>query len=205
MLEAADLLETTLSRYMVKHREAYGDAHMRPKFHWMFDIVEQFRRDNMVHDQFIVERLHLWIKRPAERIDNVRRWERSVLAIALNHQVQDLQLLTGPCLIMDKSVTRSDQFPNALFCKNIRVMGMHVSTGDVLFWQNRAGKVLTCGQEQDSFFVVLELWEKIDVWTDHASTWRATFRRREVVDALEVEVACAWRPLDGDLFLVVRH
>ena len=128
-----------------------------------------------------------------------------MLAEALNHKVQDLQLLTGPCYIMDKTVKRCAQFPNALFCTNIRVMGMHLSTGDVLFWQNRAGKVRTCGHEQESFFVVLEMWEEINVWTDHASTWRATSRRREVVDAIEVEMACAWRQLDGGEFLVVRH
>ena len=205
MLEAADLLEATVIAYIAKHREAYGDENVRPKFHWLFDIIDQLRRDDMVHDQLIIERLHLWIKRPAEKVDNMRRWERSNLAQALNHQVQDLQLLRGPCHMLDNSRMQCAEFPNASFCKNIRVMGMHLSAGDVLFWQNRAGKVLICGQEHDMFFVVLELWEQLQVLTDHASTWRATTRRREVADALEVEMVCAWRLLQDDEYIVVRH
>ncbi len=206
MLEAADLLEATLIEYLAKHTEAYGDAHIRPKFHWLFDIVEQFRRDEMVHDQFIIERLHLRIKPPAEKVDNLRRWERSVLAEALNHQAQDLKLLQGPCHILDNQVMHSPQFPDATFCKNIRVMGMHLSVRDVVFWQDRVGEIVLCGHEQpDGFFVFLELWDEIEVMTDHASTWRATSRRRAMVDALEVEMVCAWRQLDGDKYVVVRH
>ena len=205
MLQAADLLEDAFRRYMLKHREAYGDTHIRPKFHWMFDIIEQFRRWGMVHDQFIVERLHLWIKNPAERCDNLRRWERSVLAMALNHQVQDLRLLKGPCHIMDRTVMRSPMYPNAAFSNNIRVMGMRLSIRDVLFWRDRAGEVQICAKEEDSFFVVLDVWEKISEWTSHASTWRTRGLRREVVDAREVEVACAWAKLSSGDFLVVRH
>jgi hypothetical protein len=101
----------------------------------------------MVHDQLIIERLHLRIKRPGEKVDNLRRWERSVLAEALNHQVQDLQLLRGPCHVMDNRVTRSDEFPDALFCNNIRVMGMHLSAGDVVFWRDHAGKIMICSED----------------------------------------------------------
>lgn len=33
----------------------------------------------------------------------------------------------------------------------------------------------------DDFFVVLELWEKLEAWTAPASTWKAT-RRRQVYE-----------------------
>ena len=157
-----------------------------------------------MHDQFIIERLHLRIKRPAVKVDNLRRWERSVLAESLNHQVQDLQLLRGPCHVLDNSVMQSDEFPRAFFCKSMRVLGMHLSSGDVVFWQNHVGKIVVCGQEQDLFFIILQLWEQRRVWTDYACTWEATSRRREIVDALEVELACAWRLLYGDIYVVVR-
>ena len=204
MREAADFLEATFIAYIAKHKEAYGDANIRPKFHWLFDIIEQFRRDPSVHDQFIIERLHLRIKRPAVKVDNLRRWERSVLAESLNHQVQDLQLLRGPCHVLDNSVMQSDEFPRAFFCKSMRVLGMHLSSGDVVFWQNHVGKIVVCGQEQDLFFIILQLWEQRRVWTDYACTWEATSRRREIVDALEVELACAWRLLYGDIYVVAR-
>jgi hypothetical protein len=207
-LQAADLLEPTLEQYMAKHIEAYGDAHVRPKFHWIFDIINQLRQFEMLFDQLIVERLHLWIKRVAEKIDNLRRWERSVLAEALNQQVQDLQLMQGPCYIMDNTALRSEQYPNALICKNIRIMGMQLSTGDVVFWNDRAGKIVLCGKDGDLFFVILEMWRPLEAWTEHASVWDTSYTGvRKLVDALEIEMVCAWRELANitNATLVVRH
>lgn len=184
MLDAAATLEVTLIQYMRKHKEAYGIAKIRPKFHWLFDIVQQLREDDMVHDCFIIERLHLRIKLPGEKVDTMRRYERSVLAEALNHQVQDLRLLKGPCHVIDNAVAHLDEFPNAIFCKKIRVMGMSLAAADVVFWQECAGEILACGQEGDYFFVVLELWEMLEVWTSHATTWTATSRRRQVCNEI---------------------
>ena len=109
----SSILATLHTNRRLQHKEAYGIGHVRPKFHWIFDIVRQFRRDEMVHDQFIIERLHLRIKKPGEKIDNLRRWEGSVLAEALNHQIQDLRLLKGPCHVLDNRCTHLDEFPNA--------------------------------------------------------------------------------------------
>ena len=205
MLEAANALEATHRAYMAKHIEVYGREFVRPKFHWMFDIADQFRRDAMVHDQLVVERLHLRVKRPAEIIDNTIRWERSVLAECLNHQMQDLQLLCGPSYMMDERVSRQAQFPNAIFCQNLRVMGMQLSVGDVLVWGDRAGKTVMCGQENDDFFVVLELWDKVEMLTASAAKYRTTGMRHCVVDALEVAMVCAWHHLNDDECLVVFH
>lgn len=157
----------------------------------MFDLIEQLRKYGLVFDQLIVERLHLWIKPVAEKIDNLRRWERSVLAEALNHQVQDLQLMQGPCYIMDNKVLRSEQYPNVHICKNIRIMGMHLATDDVVFWHDRAGKIVLCGKDGDSFFAILELWEPIEAWTTHASVWNTSYSgRREIANCLQIEMVC---------------
>ena len=206
--QAADLLETTLQRFFQKHKEAYGDEFIRPKFHWVFDLIEQLRKHELVFDQLIVERLHLWIKKVAEMNDNMRRWERGVLAGALNHQVQDLQLMQGPCHIMDNRVLRSELYPNAQICNNIRVMGMHLATDDVVFWNDRAGKIVLCGRDGEFFFAILELWEPIQAWTEHASVWNTSYSgRREVANALDIEMVSAWRKLDNiaNATLVVRH
>jgi hypothetical protein len=84
---------------------------------------------------------------------------------------------------------------------------MSLSTGDVIFWQGFAARIIICGQEEDMFFVLLDFWEEVGPWTSHASIWRARCRRREVVDATEVEMACAWRRLadDSDEYVVLRH
>ncbi len=178
MLDAADRLEETLIHYMMAHKEAYGIDNIRPKFHWLFDLILQLRRDGMLHDQLVVERLHLRMKEPAEKVDNLRRWERSVLAEALNHQIQDLRLLKGPCHVMDNKVAHLAEFPNAVFCNRVRIMGMTLAASDVVFWQEHAGMIVICGLEDDDFFVLLELWTKLEDLTAHASTWTTTGRRQ---------------------------
>ena len=146
MLDAAAALEETLIHYMLKHKEAYGIDNIRPKFHWLFDIILQLRQDEMLHDQLVVERLHLRMKEPAEKVDNLRRWERSLLAEAINHQIQDLRLLKGPCHVMANKVAHLAEFPNAIFCNRMRIMGMTLTAANVVFWHDSARIILTCGR-----------------------------------------------------------
>ena len=136
----------------------------------------------MVHDQFIIERLHLRIKRPGEKIDNLRRWEGSVLAEALNHQIQDLRLLKGPCHVLDNRCTHLDEFPNAIFCNSIRVEGKTLEVGDVVLWGGSAAKIQCCGEENDLFFVVLQIWEQREMRTDKAAIWTIPLRPPQVHD-----------------------
>ena len=178
----------------------------------MFEIVHEsgsfvlLLHQAQVHDQLIVERLHLRIKPAAERVDNLRRYERYVLATGLNHQLQDLELLRGPCHMMDShNAMQTRDFPNALFCKHLRVMGMQLSVDDLVFWHGDVGKILICGQEADLFFVILEMWEAVQALTSQAGIFKESTRRRYAAEALEVEMACAWRQLPNEDYIVLRH
>jgi hypothetical protein len=71
----ASELEAAISSHMRKHVAVYTDIHLKPKHHWMFDVAEQFRRDPFVLDMFVVERLHLDIKRVAENVKNTRTFD----------------------------------------------------------------------------------------------------------------------------------
>ena len=84
----ADRLQRLLGDHMRYHVEAYGDAFIRPKHHWMMDIPDQFRRDDMVLDTFVIERGHLRVKAVADEVRNTIRFERSVLASILNHSLK---------------------------------------------------------------------------------------------------------------------
>ena len=88
--EAADELSRASAEHLELHKTAYGTAHLRPKHHWVMDVPAQLRRDGLVLDSFIVERIHLQVKSVAEHIRNTSCYERSVLAGVLNLQAQRL-------------------------------------------------------------------------------------------------------------------
>ena len=161
MSDAADLITSTHTRYMIKHIEAYGTRHVRPKFHWIIDLVDQIRRDPQLFDQLIVERLHLLVKEIAVNIDNKSRWERSILSRLLLHHIQDARLLEAECrLVVPQRVTRPD-LPNAEFARGICVRGMKISLDDVVAWGRDLGKVVACGRDNGAFFIAFEVWEEV--------------------------------------------
>ena len=88
--EAADELARASAEHLELHKEAYGTAHIRPKHHWVLDVPAQLRRDGLVLDSFIIERIHLQVKSVAEHIRNTSCYERSVLAGVLTLQAQRL-------------------------------------------------------------------------------------------------------------------
>jgi len=89
---AAKKLERALTKYMKAHRAAYGNGLIKPKHHWMFDLILQILRDGMVLDAFVVERNHLNVKLTAARIDNLASLPPPPSAIY--HQ---LNYLSGAC------------------------------------------------------------------------------------------------------------
>ena len=83
--EAGSQLQLALVKHMRLHIAAYGTQFIRPKHHWQLDMSEQVGRDGCVLDAFIIERLHLRVKRIAELVKNTTCFERSVLSGVLNN------------------------------------------------------------------------------------------------------------------------
>ena len=161
MSDAADMRLSTHTSYMVKHIEAYGTNHIKPKFHWIYDLMDHMRKDPQLFDQLIVGRLHLRVKDIAVKVDNLRRWERSILATHLVHHIQDANLLEAECrLLVPQSVTRAD-VPNAEFARGICVRGMKISLDDVVAWERDLGKVVACGRQNGTCFITFEVWEQV--------------------------------------------
>ena len=61
--EAGASLVTAVCRHIRLHLEAYGTDHVKPKHHWMLDCAIWVRKHGIVLDAFILERLHLRVKR----------------------------------------------------------------------------------------------------------------------------------------------
>ena len=82
----AERLQRVVSDFIRLHKAAYGEAHLRPKHHWLMDVAPQVVRDGLVLDAFIVERQHLLVRSVAENVRNTSAYEASILAGVWNKQ-----------------------------------------------------------------------------------------------------------------------
>ena len=92
---AAEQVILAHSHYMNLHKLAYGDENIVPKHHWMFDIGEQMRKMDFIFDAFIIERLHLRVKRILDNIKDLSHLESSTLAGICNAQFQEADKICG--------------------------------------------------------------------------------------------------------------
>lgn len=60
--QASDMLQAAVVKHLRLHIAAYGTGGVRPKHHWMLHVADQFRRDGVVLDAFIIERIHLQVR-----------------------------------------------------------------------------------------------------------------------------------------------
>ena len=65
-------LRQRVAEFFAAREAAYGKSSMKPKHHWIWDFIMQWQTDDLILDAMVIERLHLRIKRVAERIANTR-------------------------------------------------------------------------------------------------------------------------------------
>jgi hypothetical protein len=209
MQEAANMLEIAARDHMEKHVIAYGNGHIKPKNHWVFDIIEQLRRDPFVLDCWVVERLNKRAKAAARNTVNTARYESSVLEVVMAVQRNNLR---------DKShvdvglvgKTEMLQGTNALVAGKLMHHGMHISVGDILLSSLSAaalqvGRVVACCLDSGRSCCIVQVVELIGNWTHHSGLYfLPTDASPQMVWSTEhLELACAWRVVD-DALLVVR-
>lgn len=199
MLRAAAFLRTALRRHMECHVAAFGKAHVKPKMHWVWDIADHLERDPFVLDCWIVERLHLKCKQVANLIQNTRAFERSVLSGILNIQHQRLQEARAPML--GGKVTQV--FENgSMLGDRLQYHGLAVSVNDVVFFGDRAGKVLACLTEGDAGFLIVEGWQPVQRQTAHSTAFMPSGIAL-VWPAAGVRLCMAWYH-DGDKVIALH-
>ena len=151
---------------MDRHKKAYGEEHLKPKHHWVYDVADQMERDagyNILLDAFVVERLHRRVKRHASTIDNLRRWEGSVLAALLNTHVESLKAPTFEAGLQG-SVQQCPGFGAALMGSlAVDACGKRVAVGDVVLNGDVAGLVQACAFEEDSLLLIVRVFHNVEV------------------------------------------
>jgi hypothetical protein len=169
------------------HLQAYGCSHIKPKHHFSKHFADQYLRDRMVLDTFVVERKHRSFKRI---IDNIQTdggsltFEQSVLARALSSQFQSLQN-TGEYdkveLVRVRSVKPAECPSLALALNASRVevaegidfRGLSIRVNNVLKIGNQCGIVVSCLSADASPTLLLQLYSFHNK-TRSSTTWNKT-------------------------------
>jgi hypothetical protein len=199
--QAATALEQALSLHMALHIAAYGTGGIKPKHHWNFDLPGQIRRDRIVIDMFIIERLHLKIKSIAEPVKNTSQFERSVMAGVVNVSLKPTA--ENNCWSHALLGTRREIGDDMHEAKKMRVYGLLIEDGDVVFNGDKCGIVQACLLVSGVLHAVVENLSQQGNHTIHWGLWRPS-STYEVWVAAPLTQSVAWRPADDGATLVLR-
>ena len=160
---ASPRLLRAVSAHLRAHLATYGDAHVKPKHHWAFDVAEQMLDDDVLVDCLIIERLHLRARRIADNVTNTAAYETSVLSGILNYHCR--QVADAPAAFKAGLVGRTalwPEFPGVTVADQLHVGGFEVTIGDVVACGASLGFAVACASEHDQLFVVVDSLSKID-------------------------------------------
>lgn len=188
--EAARLLRSAVSRFFEAHLACYGEEHIKPKHHWLFDIAEQWLEHFFVVDAFLIEKEHLVARAIADRTDNTLIFEQTTLAGILNSQVGSL-LAMGPQAELLGEAVPLPGF-DAIVADNVTIDGVKYSVGDIVFHSATPGRIVACAQEGDDLFLIVDALALSVPLSVHSAIY-AFDGRRVAYNARQVSLALAWR------------
>ena len=204
MPDAGRLMKIYHREHMVKHKRAYGEDHIVPKHHWMWDVCDQFCEasdEDLVFDAFVIERNHLGVKAVAEHIDNTASMERSVLSSYVTAQIRELNAagaLHEP--LIGRITNASGGIKVARSCNHDLIV---VTVGDFVFRGMEVGKVLGCvSGVAIGTQVIVDMLEKLTGLTRHSSRYRLHEDDRRAWRVADLAHAGAWY-LDAGTWVVL--
>ena len=203
MTDGAARLASAHRSYYRAHIAAYGDEHVKPKMHYIFDIAEQFEEFVRwcVLDMFVVERLHQTVRDIARLVDYTGRWERSILSAVINKKLETTESRHG----LHGRIHQSELFPGVQCARSIASQH-HFGVDDVVFWDDLlcCGIIQACCKEGDELFIIIAAFQQVSISSTFCSRWLRTPDAYVVRRPSSVVPACAWR-CEGDLFIVLSY
>ena len=169
--------------------------------HWTWDVIRQIRKQGIVLDAYIIERLHLRAKATADPVENTSTYERSVLRKLVHCHFEDFQFnelgsLVGPC-------GELPGFPGVILADKATFCGMHMSVGEIIFRGDSVGRVAACVEEEGTILVVVEALDRMDDRNLPNSVRVRRTGRTAVWKITDVQPAEAWYR-DGGYEVVLR-
>ena len=170
--------EKLAETYFAAHKAAYGTAALKPKTHWLWDCIGQMRRDSRILDCFVIERLHLRVKRAAEHVVNTITFERTAVARAL--QAHEMTLQKEDACVHSGLDMVVGAFHGIRFSVEGRYMSRRFRRGDFVFVDSKAsaGLVVACAATADEYLVFLDMYACHGQPTLHSMKWRPNLQKR---------------------------
>ena len=194
-------LQALMGQHLTHHIAVYGDEYVRPKHHWLLDCPQQFLRDGLVLDAFVIERGHLEIKMVAEQVANTRCYERSVLTGVLTTTLRDNRAGKRYGLLGQRAVVPGGGF---IVADRAKVHGIEFVVGDVIVHNHTVGLLKACALAADDLFFLSEAHRLVSRDVPCCGTYEP-LGGLVSWDARAVCHALAWRRRpDGSIFVVCR-
>ena len=205
-------LRRCLREYMDAHIRAYGTDNIRPKMHWLWDIIDQFEADFDVFDSLIVERIHLRIKKGCDPIENTRSFERSALAAYLHTHAKSLKDATPLGNQLRGRQQALPDHPEIHIADEMIAEGIMLRIGDIVLENpaaaeggvaSRAGEIKACLVENGEFFVVLRPAKVLGRISASSGAYRFEGPLK-LSDPARLELAVAWYWVEGDIVVLEK-
>ncbi len=194
-------LQSAMGRHLEQHIAVYGEAHVRPKHHWFLDCPQQFLRDQLVLDAFVIERGHLEVKRIAEFVRNTRVFERSVLAGVVCEALRDDRRRGGSGLVGPSAVVPGT---GVAVADRADVHCQQFAVDDVILRSSAVGIVKACAVECGDLYFLVEPLRLVSQDAPCCGSY-VTAGGLEAWDAREACHTLAWRRRpNGSIFVVCR-
>ena len=202
MKEASVALRSALSTWLAAHKQLWGDEHIVPKSHWAFDLADHLAADPRVIDSFVVERLHLRVRRVADNCKRLVDYESSV-----PHRVLELHAEKAQAASAFGLIGTTAPFPGLLGARvanRLELHGVHLAQGDIVSRGHDIAVVVAPAQEGIGFFVVLDRLRVVTFDAASRSAICGAALGRSVWMAEEVREVLAWQKLGNGQTLVIK-
>lgn len=194
------------------HATVYGPEDMKPKHHWSHHLPRQYEEDDdVLIDEFALERKHKGIKAFAESLFNTLAFERTLIANAVLDQERSLidiiiddhlRVPIGTCPALSQAFQGSDVHVS----QSMVARSTCITVGDIVFIDGIAVLVASCAQVDKQFCIVGYEMDFSAKTSKSSSTWRDPHTKLTVALMSEhtLSIPHAWTVL-GDHTYEILH
>ena len=200
---AGQRLEAHLVEHAKLHADVHGENKIRPKHHWAFDVAQQMQGDESVFDAFIVERLHLRVKRVTENITSMVSFETATLSGVLNSHARSLATRKDTSGLHGRT-TSSSMFQGATIADSMELGGFECAVNDVVFLGESCAYVVACALESGKLYAIVDEMVLKRELTHHSGVWTTAGASRKIWRLEDMCECVAWRSGGENEVEVVR-
>ena len=168
-MEAQPRLHSAVDQWRAAHVAAYGTDHIKPKGHWLSDVADQIADCELVIDAFIIERLHLRVKRVAENNKELGPFEDNTLAGVIHRHFEDPKRPIGDCLVGSVSFSEG-----LLVADHLEIGGVRLARGDVVRCNGKLGIIQVCVEDDGVLGCIVKTFDFLRQLSTWGSSWRAS-------------------------------